>query len=141
MPYKPKKGENTPPHVPTAERIELVENLVQAGVTQSQIAQVLDICLETLRKHYMPQLQKAKQELAGKVMRRFKRFMFDEEVNDAVSLKACETYANAHMGWKQHSQVDQNTTLKADEETVNQLKNLSVNDLINMGKGLDKLEG
>lgn len=141
MPYKPKKGETPPTHQPTLETRANVEAMVVNGCTIAQIAGVLDMCPNTLQKHYAHELKHAKSVLDMKVTRRFKAFMFDEEVDDRVALDAIKHYSNAKMGWKQQAQVDQNTTFTVDEALVDQIKNMDFDNIIALGKGLDKLEG
>jgi alcohol dehydrogenase class IV len=58
-----------------------------------------------------------------------------------VVATSIQFYLNAKGGWKQQAQVDQNTTLTVDEALVDQIKNMDFDNIIALGKGLDKLEG
>ena len=146
MPHKPpKKGECLPAHVPC----ELTRRLVVAGkengFTNQQIASVLDVHVDTLRKHYPKELESGKELSVMKATDRFKQaFIFNDEMlekDPKVVASSIQFYLNAKAGWKQQSQVDQNTTLTVDEALVEQIKNMDFDNIIALGKGLDKLEG
>lgn len=145
MPYKPIKGQDTPPHVPC----ELTQRLVVAGkengFTNQQIANVLDIHVDTLRKHYPKELESGKELSIMKATDRFKQaFLFNDDMlekDPKVVATSIQFYLNAKGGWKQQAQLDQNTTLTVDEALVDQIKNMDFDNIIALGKGLDKLEG
>ena len=146
MPHKPpKKGECLPPHEPNEMSRRYVENGILNGFTHKQIANVIDVCEDTLRKHYAKELASGKEVLINKATDRLRQaFLFNDEMlqkDPRTVAQSVQFFLNAKGGWKQQAQLDQNTTLTVDEALVDQIKNMDFDNIIALGKGLDKLEG
>ncbi len=87
-------------HVPTAENVSRVRQLVLAGWTTDQIAVELGISRPTLRKHYLPDIKKARRaalaEMKAKNIARLEKAADDgnvaaiKELNRIVEVEALD---------------------------------------------------
>lgn len=147
MPHKPpQKGECLPPHQPTDMTRRLVVCGKENGFSNVQIARTLDICEKTLTKHYQKELDCGKEVSILKATDRFKQaFLFNDEMlekDPKVVASSIQFYLKTKGGnWKETQVVEQETTHKVDDGTLEKMKSLDIDDLINLGKGLEKSEG
>lgn len=141
----PKKGECLAPHQPSDMTRRFVENGVLNGFSHKQIANVIDVCEDTLRKHYAKELACAKEMLITRTTDRLRQaFLFNEEMlekDPKTVAMAVQFFLKTKGGWKETQVVEQETTHKVDDGTLEKMKSLDIDDLINLGKGLEKSEG
>jgi hypothetical protein len=139
----PKKGECYPPHEPS----ELTRRLVVCGkenhMTDRQIAKVLDVCEDTLRKHYRKELDCGKEASLVKITDRLKQcFINNDEMlekDPKVVQSAIQFYLNAKGGWKQQAETTNTHAVKS--EIVHQFDELSLDQLLQAGEGIKRMKG
>lgn len=97
-PYAKNGGQNK--HIPTAETINLVRNLVKCGVQTRLVAANIGIDEKTLFKYYQEHMDKARANAHGAVGQSIFKRALD---GDATAMKL---YAKSQMGWKETDAVE-----------------------------------
>ena len=101
-----KAGPGQPPHEPTDETRRLVEMMAGCGTPQMQIAPMVGISDETLRKYYRRELDlgliKANAKVAEALFRQA-----TEEGNTAAAI----WWTKARMGWRERSGAEHSGSL------------------------------
>ena len=145
VPYKPQKGVQTPPHVPTPETLRVVECGAINGTPTKVLAQMLDINEQTLLKHYGKLMATARDVFNATCTSKLRSHYIDSEElyerDPKAHLTALTFALKTKGGWKETQVVEQETTHKVDDGTLAKMKSLDIDDLINLGKGLEKSEG
>lgn len=92
-----------PPFRPNAEQRRMVEAMSSCGVTQAEIATVLDINERTLRKYFREELDKATAKANTKVaLNLFKQATKDEQGSTTAAIFWLKTRA----GWKDQREIN-----------------------------------
>lgn len=143
MPYKPKKGEQTPKHIPTEATKRVVEAGAINGTSQKTLALMLDIDEDTLVKHYKDILKTGKEQFIARCTSRLRsHFIDNEEILEkapAVALNALTFALKCKGGWKETQAIEaQVTQVQEDSELAKKIEKLDIDALIQLGKGLDK---
>lgn len=98
-----------PPHEPTAKTRNTVEVMAAAGIPQDDIARVLGICRDTLRRHYRDELDTGGSKMIAQVAGK----LFDTAINgtgkEAVTARIFILKARA--GWKDRQTVEHEGTI------------------------------
>lgn len=88
-------GNDGKPHIPTDENRKMVSKMSGYGVPQAMIADVVGVCLVTLKKHYSAELGQGAGKAAAAIGERlFKRAYEDGDVTALI------WYTKSRMGWK-----------------------------------------
>lgn len=90
------RGPGQPPHEPTEKTRAEVSALCSFGVTQTDIAMFLDICEDTLRKHYRRELDTGKIRGNAAMARR----LFKAGTEDG-SVAAMIFWMKSQAGWRE----------------------------------------
>ena len=103
--WTPKNGHaQPPPHVKTPESAETVEMLAGNGITQSEIAEVLDINNATLWKHYREELvlgfHRANMAVASNLFA-----IATRKDGGSATVQAAIWWTKARMGWSEIRRV------------------------------------
>lgn len=98
---KKKRGRGRPPHEPTTRTRQKVRMLVNAGVGHREIAMMLDICPDTLYKHYRRDLDLAVVELNARVMTTFAKM-----ATDGKHAQVTMRYAACRLGFSEKRAVE-----------------------------------
>lgn len=108
--FPPKKGECLQPHEPNEVTRRCVQNGVLNGFTHKQIASVIDVCEDTLRKHYKAELANGKELLITKATDRLRQnFMFNDEMlekDPKVVAQSLQFFLNSKGGWNKQQDVN-----------------------------------
>lgn len=114
MPHKPpEKGECLPPHEPNDLTRRMVVMCATNGFSHKRIAGMLDVCEDTLRKHYRWELDHGKDKMVVDTTQRLaQKYIFNDELYEKdpkTGLQAMTLFLNSKAGWKQESSVDLNS--------------------------------
>lgn len=113
--WTPKRPHHdTTVHEKTREGSLLVETLTGFGVLQNELADILDIHPETLRKHYKEELTLGAHRANAAVVNNLFRMATDPRGGSAA-VKAAEWWTKARMGWSE----TRKEAISADIRTVN----------------------
>ncbi len=95
---------NKPEHEATARNRRQVKNMVEAGVGQELIAQIIGCDSKTLRKHYREELDTAKASVDCRIAQTL--------INKAVKGDtACIIfYLKARCGWRETNKIEHSAT-------------------------------
>jgi len=113
-----KRGRGRPVFEPTAEQRRLVKALAAVGVSQNDIALVVEIDAKTLRKHFRTELDLGAIEANAKVAQAlFKRAT---EEKGAAGVQAAIFWLKVRAGWRDTDQPSPTSSLgkKAAQELI-----------------------
>lgn len=83
---------------------EVIKAMVTLGYKQEAIARYLDMDDDTLRKHYLPELTRAKSEAELNLFAKMTQFLHSDD--EAIGLNAGKFLASRRFGWKEDKGVD-----------------------------------
>lgn len=113
--WVPKRhGHDTTPHEPSKESRLLVETLTGFGIIQTEIADILDIHPETLRKHYREQLALGAHRANAAVVNNLFQMATDPRGGSAA-VNAAIWWTKSRMNWSE----TRKEAISADIRTVN----------------------
>lgn len=113
-----KRGRGRPEFAPTPEQRRLVKALAAVGVSQVDIATVVDIDVKTLRKHFRTELDVGAIEANAKVAQAlFKRAT---EEKGSAGVQAAIFWLKVRAGWRETDQPSPTSNLgkKATQEML-----------------------
>lgn len=96
---------NRKQHQPTTETRQMVMNYTMTGVTQDQIAKILQISIPTLCRYYREELDLAKPRANATIA----AALFNKAKNGDTT--AMIFWLKTQAGWREKVDVDQNTQL------------------------------
>ena len=102
---KEKRGPGQPPHAPTDETRQVVRMMAGCGIPQMQIAPVVGISDETLRKYYRRELDLGLIEANAKVAEALFRQAIGGDVGAAIWWTKCR------MGWRERAGAEYSGSL------------------------------
>jgi|SRR3954470_10085292 len=94
-----------PPHEPTDQKRQLVELMAACGIPQMQIAPLIGISDETLRKHYRRELDRGVIEANAKVAEALFRQAIGGDTAAAIWWTKCR------MGWRERTGAEHSGSL------------------------------
>lgn len=89
-----------PSHQPTEKDRGMVEALAGFGIPEEKIAAVLAITIPTLRKHYLPQIERGAAMVEAKLVGNLLRLASGA---DGTALKAITFALQCRFGWSQYA--------------------------------------
>lgn len=95
------------PHIADDEAKQRVWDLVMSGTPQTIIAEIMGICMETLKKHYRYQLDNAKSEAIERIAKTvYSQAVCGNEKSQALYLKT----QGASHGWVEKQVIETTAT-------------------------------
>ena len=100
-----KAGPGQPPHAPTDQTRQLVQMMAGCGIPQMQIAPLVGISDETLRKYYRRELDRGLIEANAKVA----EALFKQAIGGDTT--AAIWWTKARMGWRERTGAEHSGSL------------------------------
>ena len=97
---QPAKDNGRPPHQPEAKDRQTVEVLAGFGIPALEIARVVGVSINTLKKHYATELENGAAKVEAKLVGNLLRL---SNGTDGTALKATMFALQSRFGWSQYA--------------------------------------
>ena len=97
---EPKKKMGRPPHQPTAQRRKDVEMMCAIGNTEEEIALIIGVGIQVLRRHYAEELATGHIKVGKRIAENLIRQALKDDVK---AFPAIKFYMNCKMRWSEYA--------------------------------------